>query len=98
MKSHHHCHCGLENQLKKFKAGKLGLLGGAVIVGHLLFHVAECLVIPAVIIALNRHEAEAVDELDVRDLEEATFTTELFEVTDSRINFFETLDYSKLLK
>lgn len=98
MKSHHHCHCGLESQLKKFKAGKLGLLGGVLIVGHLLFHVAECLIIPAIIVALNHHEVEAIDELSEAHLEEITFTTDFSELKDLHVNFFETLDHSKLLR
>jgi len=98
MRSHHHCHCGLKEQLKKFKAGKLGLLGGVLIVGHLLFHVAECLIIPAIIVALSHHEVEATDELSDSHLEETTFTTDFPEVKDLHTNFFETLDYSKLLR
>ncbi len=65
-KSHQHkhlpgCHCGLKEQLKKFRAGKLGVLGGILIVGHLLFHVAECLVIPAIIIAFGGNAAETME-------------------------------------
>lgn len=57
----HHCHCGLGEKLKKLRAGKLGLLGGVLVVGHLLFHVAECLVLPAFIMALHGNAAEATE-------------------------------------
>ena len=60
----HHCHWGLHSQIKKLRAGKLGLLGGVLIVGHLLFHVAECLILPAIIMAINGdNTAEATSEM-----------------------------------
>lgn len=52
---HHHCHCGLHDQLKKFRARKLGLLGATLMVAHLLFHVVECLVLPALIVGFSGH-------------------------------------------
>lgn len=52
---HHHCRCGLHNQLKKFHAKKLGLLGVTLMVAHLLFHVVECLVLPAIIAGFSGH-------------------------------------------
>lgn len=55
----HRCHCGLGEKLHKLKAGKLGLLGGMLLVLHLLFHVAECLILPALLIALHDETAEA---------------------------------------
>lgn len=61
MKHQHICHCGLKDQLRRFKAGKLGLLGGILILGHLLFHVAECLIIPAILFAIHRQPVEAVE-------------------------------------
>lgn len=70
MSMKHCCHCHIDEQIKKFKAGKLGLLGGILIVGHLLFHVAECLVIPAVIAGFSRHSVEAIEELDEKELSE----------------------------
>lgn len=58
-----HCHCGLHEQVKKIRTSKLGLLGGVLIIGHLLFHVAECLILPAVIMAIHGdHDAEATSE------------------------------------
>lgn len=73
---HTHCHCGLKEQLKKFRAGKLGLLGGALILGHLLFHVAECLVLPAIFLAVGSNaegETHPSSELSILALQETTF-------------------------
>ncbi len=73
MKHTHHCHCGLKSQLAKLRAGKLGLLGIIFIVGHLLFHVAECLVIPAIFMAASGNAAESA-ELSHEDLHETAIT------------------------
>lgn len=62
----HCCHCGLGEKIHQFKAGKLGLFGGILIVLHLLFHVAECLVIPALIVAF-RGETVATSEITEND-------------------------------
>lgn len=95
---HHDCHCGLKEQLKKFRAGKLSLLGGFLIIGHLLFHVAECLIIPAILVALNRHDVEAINELNQTDLQEITFTTELTELNRHHTNFLNALEYFRPLR
>lgn len=73
---HVHCHCGLKEQLKKFRAGKLGLVGGVLILGHLLFHVAECLILPAIFLAANGNaegETHQAEELSLLALQETTF-------------------------
>ena len=72
---HTHCHCGLREQLSKFKAGKLGILGGILIIGHLLFHVAECLILPAIFLAAsgNAESSETSEQLLVLELQETTF-------------------------
>lgn len=74
MKKHHDCHCGLHNQIKKFKAGKLGLLGGILIVGHLLFHVAECLILPVIFVGFTSHSHGGSHEAVASDLIETTFS------------------------
>ena len=54
----HHCHCGFRDHLKRFRAKKLGLAGGIFLVLHLLFHVAECLILPSILVGLGGHLAE----------------------------------------
>ncbi len=73
MKHLHHCHCGLRGQLQKLHAGQIGLLGSILLIGHLLFHVAECLVLPAILVALHGSEAEAATELSPEEAEQTTF-------------------------
>lgn len=94
----HHCHCHFREQLRNFKAGKLGLLGGFLIVGHLLFHVAECLVLPALLVAFNHHDAEAADELTAADLPEVTFATTPHDGLTLQTNFYDTLEIYYPLK
>lgn len=88
----HCCHCYFKEQLRKFKAGKLGLLGGFLIVGHLLFHVAECLVLPALFVALHPHDAEATDELTAEEISETTFIATSPDPYGLHVSFYETLD------
>ena len=54
-----HCHCGFKAHLKTLKAGKLGFLGILLFGLHFLFHVVECLVLPAVLVGLGGHFTEA---------------------------------------
>lgn len=61
------CHCGLKGHLKKLRAKKLGALGAVLMGLHILWHVVECLVLPAVLVALGGHaiaddaEAASID-------------------------------------
>ncbi len=77
---HQHCHCHLREHLRDLKAGKLGLLGGVLIIGHLLFHVAECLVLPAIFMAANSNASEsAAESLELTTAEiHETHTHDLF--------------------
>lgn len=93
-----HCHCGLHEQIKKFKAGKLGLLGGILIVGHLLFHVAECLVIPALLMAFNRQDVEAIEQLSLPETQETTYENILPDFRNHELTFCEALENSRPLK
>lgn len=77
MKHHCHCHCRFEEKRKKLRAGKFGVLGGCLVVLHLLYHVAECLILPVVLIAAHRNNAEAAD-VDHTLLEETTFSDKFF--------------------
>lgn len=94
----HCCHCGLKSQLQKFKAGKLGLLGGFLIIGHLLFHVAECLILPAIIVAFNHHDVEAVEEIPSEVIVAEFLTTPSDDLIALRADFFQTLEYNYPLK
>lgn len=51
----HHCHCGLEKHLHRFRVKKFGLLGAALMILHILFHVVECLLLPSIFVALGGH-------------------------------------------
>lgn len=95
MKHRHHCHCHFRDQLTKFKAGKLGLLGGFLIVAHLLFHVAECLLLPVIIASFSHHDAEAVAELNTEEMQETTHNTASDQLNILHGDFFQTIeDYS----
>lgn len=89
----HHCHCGLKSQIKKFKAGKLGVFGGILIIGHLLFHVVECLALPTILMALHGNAAEATTS-QVVDTEIIIDTTiqNYLNFTDLNLSFQETID------
>lgn len=96
MKHHCHCHCGFEEKRKKLRAGKFGVLGGCLVVLHLLYHVAECLVLPAILIAVHRNNAEAAD-VDHTLLEETTFSDKFFTSSPAQsesiqIDFFDSLE------
>lgn len=78
MKHSHHCHCGLREQFHRFRAGKLGLLGGVLVVGHLLFHVAECLILPAIFVGFSGHHHSESHEASAAELIETTFTNQVF--------------------
>ena len=81
---HHHCHCGLKAQVKKFRAKKLGLVGVVLMGLHILFHVVECLVLPAILVAFSgaHDEATATNEtVEVVELDEAETVHMSFELT-----------------
>lgn len=53
----HHCRCGFERALERLRAktGKrLGALGATFMILHLLFHVVECIVVPAILVGINQ--------------------------------------------
>lgn len=87
----HCCHCHIDEQIKKFKAGKLGLLGGVLIIGHLLFHVAECLVIPVIIAGLNRRPVEAIEELDEKELSETAIVSHSDSLASLKLSLSESI-------
>ncbi len=87
----HCCHCHIDEQIKKFKAGKLGLLGGVLIIGHLLFHVAECLVIPVIIAGLNRRPVEAIEELDEKELSETAIASHSDSLVSLKLSLSESI-------
>lgn len=93
-----HCHCHFKEQLSRFKAGKLGLLGVFLIIGHLLFHVAECLLIPIIIAALTRQDAEAIEELSSPELQETTFVEDFSNFQASDLTFSAALEHSRPLR
>lgn len=60
----HHCHCGLKKHFKLFRTKKLGALGIVLMGLHILFHVAECLVLPTIIAVLSGKNSEPVSATD----------------------------------
>lgn len=54
-----HCHCGLKSHFHSLKAKKLGLVGVILIVLHVLFHVVECLIVPALFVAFSGHSDDS---------------------------------------
>lgn len=89
----HHCHCGLKSQIKKFKAGKLGVFGGILIIGHLLFHVVECLALPTILMALRGNSAEAAtSQIIDAEMTENTTTQNYLNPTDFNLSFRETIN------
>ncbi len=77
MKHQHNCHCGFEKHLAKFKKGrKLGVFGIAFLGLHILWHVAECLVLPAIFVAFSHGHSqedalanESYQSISVREAE-----------------------------
>lgn len=95
----HHCHCKFEEKRKKLSAGKFGIFGGVLVVAHLLYHVAEFLVLPVFLLAAHRDDAEA-SEVDADFLQETTFyqpdtstieTSSVFDSGSLQISLFESL-------
>ena len=87
----HHCHCHFKDQFQKFKAGKLGLLGGVLIIGHLLFHVAECLILPSILVAFHLHDTEAAEELSSEEAKETNLFHRPVNLHDLHVKFYDTL-------
>lgn len=54
----HHCHCGLKEHFQSLRVKKLGALGVVLMVLHILFHVVECLLIPALLVAFHDQETQ----------------------------------------
>lgn len=52
-----HCHCGLREHFQSLRAKRLGAFGVVLMVLHILFHVVECLLIPALLVAFHHDEA-----------------------------------------
>lgn len=89
-----HCHCKFEEKRKKLRAGKFGALGGCLVVLHLLYHVAECLILPVVLIGFHRNNAEAT-QIDEELLPETTFNAPRFTATESRLVQIDLFDSIK---
>lgn len=91
-------HCHLCEHNAKIRAKNLGILGGLLIVLHLLFHVAELLLLPTLFAVFHHHGAEALSELDDNNLTETTFVSGFADVEVLRLGFQETLTTYPLLK
>lgn len=51
----HHCHCGFMKRHAHSKAKRLGVLGITLMVLHLLYHVAQLLILPTVFVGFSHH-------------------------------------------
>lgn len=100
----HHCHCGFKKHHDLSKGKRLGALGVTFMILHLLYHVAECLILPAVFMAFSNHHddtAVAVSEPEIIseqiNLDETTASDNSLVLTSLKsqpylyTNFFETL-------
>lgn len=89
----HHCHCGLERYLQRFRVRKFGALGIVLMVLHVLFHVAECLVFPAILVALGGRAAEeqaaATGEITTAIIEESAGAS--YSLTQDLVDFQQSL-------
>lgn len=65
----HHCHCGFKKRHQLAKGKKLGVLGAVLMILHLLYHVAECLILPAVFMAWSGHSAEDAIATEIAETE-----------------------------
>ena len=63
------CRCGLREHFLHFRAKRLGVLGIFLMVAHILFHVVECLVLPAVLVGLGS-QASATSESENIEIQE----------------------------
>lgn len=54
-----HCHCGLREHFASLRLKKLGALGAVLMILHLLFHVVECLLVPAILVAIHQQSVQA---------------------------------------
>lgn len=91
-----HCHCGLEKHLRRLHVRKFGVLGIVLMGLHILLHVVECLVLPAIIVAFSSHSVEetavATDTVWTREL-----TNDTMEYTEGDpeivlLNFWQSLE------
>lgn len=54
-----HCaKCRFEKHLRFFTIKKAGLLGVILMVAHLVFHIVELLILPAILVAFSSHATE----------------------------------------
>lgn len=68
------CHCGLHEHLKT-GSKRLGLAGGVLFILHLLWHIAECLIIPALFTAVTHVvNAESLESPSVTIIQESSTT------------------------
>lgn len=75
----HHCHCGLKEHFTKFSFKKFGVFGAFLMVGHILFHVVECLIVPALLVAWSGH---ALEETGTTSGEEAVVGAKIVEAPE----------------
>lgn len=97
-----HCHCGLKEHFQVLKMKKLGFLGALLMVLHLLFHVVECLILPAILVAFSQPseaatavEPEASNQISLEEDQSLTHFYPSYQSLHD-INFYSLKEYNLL--
>lgn len=83
----HHCHCGLKEHFQSLRVKKLGALGVVLMVLHILFHIVECLLIPALLVAFHGQETQPAAAASSAEQPAAKLQIEYSPLAET--NFFE---------
>lgn len=59
------CHCGLKEHFLHFRAKRLGIFGIFLMGLHILFHIVECLVLPALLVGLGNQVNTASEKENI---------------------------------
>lgn len=86
-----HCHCGLKEHFQTAHVKKLGALGVVFMIGHLLFHVVECLLIPALLVAFHHQETPSATAAEAAPQPAPVLEVEYCPLRET--NFFENWQY-----
>lgn len=94
----HHCHCGFKKRHQLAKGKKLGVLGASLMILHLLYHVAECLILPAVFMAWSGRPVETAEAAEETVMAEDIIATEIVEAKNPETSEQTELDTEETSK